>query len=93
MALTRTLRLEGRLAVRFTVGPTGAVVADELTAPLGDAAFQQCVLEAVRRWVFPAPADGGVVTVTYPFNFTMPDPPPAPAAPAAAPALPAARRR
>jgi Ca-activated chloride channel family protein len=93
MALTRTLRLEGRLAVRFTVGPTGAVVADELTAPLGDAAFQQCVLEAVRRWVFPAPAGGGVVTVTYPFNFTMPDPPPAPAAPAAAPALPAARRR
>ena len=83
-ALARTPALAGRLAVRFTLGPTGIVQADEVTAALGDAPFQQCVLAAVRRWVFPAPEGGGVITVTYPFNFAPPDAPPA---------LPAARRR
>ncbi|HEX7501397.1 MAG TPA: AgmX/PglI C-terminal domain-containing protein [Polyangia bacterium] len=29
-----------------------------------------CVVQAVRRWEFPRPVGGGIVIVSYPFNFT-----------------------
>jgi hypothetical protein len=31
---------------------------------------ESCVVQAVRRWEFPKPAGGGIVIVSYPFNFT-----------------------
>ncbi len=59
----------GRLTLRWVIGVDGRVVgaaveSDETGAPaLGD-----CVVGAVRRWLFPAPA-GGVVSVNYPFTL------------------------
>jgi len=64
----------GRVVVRFLISPTGAVQASVVassTYPVPSAA--QCVASAVRRWQFPAPEGGGVVSVNYPFNLASPE--------------------
>jgi len=59
--------LEGRLVVQFTIGASGEVLASIVRdSTLNDAAVEQCVAHAVKRWVFPKPA-GGIVIVSYPF--------------------------
>jgi hypothetical protein len=32
-------------------------------------AVEQCIIDRIKTWKFPAPAGGGVVTVNYPFIF------------------------
>jgi hypothetical protein len=32
-----------------------------------------CIANAVRRWQFPSPEGGGIVTVNYPFNLQHPE--------------------
>jgi TonB family protein len=60
--------LQGRVAVRFIIAPNGMVQAAVLdSSELGDPGTEQCVVRAVRRWPFPQPEGGGIVTVTYPF--------------------------
>jgi TonB family protein len=60
--------LQGRVAVRFIVAPTGAVqAAGVASSDLRDATTEQCIVHAVRRWSFPQPDGGGIVSVTYPF--------------------------
>lgn len=60
--------LQGRVTTRFVISPTGSVqsamVAD---SSLRNAAVESCIVQAVRRWTFPAPDGGGVVVVNYPF--------------------------
>lgn len=69
-ALRRNPELEGRLTTRFVIGPQGAVVAAAaVSEDLRDARLTHCVERAVKRWPFPAPDGGGVVTVSYPFLF------------------------
>lgn len=63
--------LEGRVSVRFVIAPSGGVqVAVVEDTTLGDRGAEQCVTRAVRRFVFPSPDNGGVVSVTYPFVFS-----------------------
>jgi TonB family protein len=68
--LPKTPDLGGRAEVRFIIGPDGqvasAVIASSTTRSL---ALDSCVVEAVRRWEFPRPLDGRVVSVQYPFTF------------------------
>ncbi|MFK7985117.1 MAG: TonB family protein [Sandaracinaceae bacterium] len=60
--------LTGRVSVRFTIGPTGAVQDSSVSSStLSNARVEQCIAQALRRWRFPAPPGGGVVVVTYPF--------------------------
>jgi TonB family protein len=63
--------LGGKVAVMFTIDPTGAVsdsnVAD---SSLGNANTENCMLARIRRWKFPEPRGGGVVSVTYPWVFS-----------------------
>lgn len=62
--------LQGRVAVRFIIGPTGVVQrAAVASSDIADARMQQCVTAAVQRMTFPAPDGSGVVSVTYPFVF------------------------
>ncbi len=69
--LTRNPNLEGRLAVRFSIGPVGKVVSAAIVDNgLGDAKVGACVRKAVRRWKFPRPGGGSSAMVTYPFAFT-----------------------
>jgi TonB family protein len=69
-ALARSPALSGRVAVSFTIGGAGTVAAAMLaSSTMGHPGVEACVVAAVRRWVFPQPAGGGLVIATYPFNF------------------------
>lgn len=69
-ALATDPTLEGRVAVKFRVGPSGRVEdakVESTTLPEGTVA--PCVAAAVQTWKFPKPIGGGFVNVTYPFVF------------------------
>jgi hypothetical protein len=66
--LARHPSLAGRVAVRFFVGPDGAVGrADVQQSTLASATVGACLVSRVRTWRFPASRAGYVVT--YPFLF------------------------
>lgn len=62
--------LAGKIAVLFVIDATGAVVqADVAESTIDDAAVEACVLSRVRRWKFPEPQGGGIVSVNHPWFF------------------------
>jgi len=66
--LVRDPNLNGRVAVQFTIGPTGSVpVSVVQQSSIKDQNVANCVAKAVKRWKFPKPQGGGNVVVTYPF--------------------------
>lgn len=70
-ALQNRPDLEGRVTARFMISPTGAVsVANVQSSSLGNSEAEQCVVSAVRRFTFPQPENGGMVSVSYPFVFS-----------------------
>lgn len=75
--------LEGKVVVHFVISAKGAVTsAADKGSSLKDKEVVSCVLSTFKSMQFPAPENGGVVSVTYPLMFK----PAADAAPAAAPA-------
>jgi TonB family protein len=61
----------GKLTVRFTVKPDGAVDGiGVVETTLPDTTFQGCLRESVAAWRFPAPRDGQPVRVHYPLVFS-----------------------
>jgi TonB family protein len=68
--LARDPSARGRLAIRFVINRRGKVELSEVgESSVRDANLGRCVARAVRRWTFPKPQGGGLVTVTYPFIF------------------------
>jgi TonB family protein len=68
--LARKPSLAGRVVTQFTIGPTGKVIVSVLqSSTLSAPAVESCVVAATRRWQYPAPDGGGIVTVTYPFQL------------------------
>lgn len=66
--------LEGRVTTRFMISPSGSVAASVVqSSTLGSGEAEQCISQAITRWSFPAPSDGGMVSVTYPFVFSSAD--------------------
>jgi TonB family protein len=64
--------LQGRVAIQFVVAPTGAVqAAGVASSDLANQQVEQCIVQAVKRWSFPAPEGGGLVVVKYPFLFSQ----------------------
>lgn len=62
--------LFGKVAVRFTIGPSGAVETQAIgDTTLKNAAVEGCILNKVAGWRFPAPSGGTKVMVSYPFLF------------------------
>jgi hypothetical protein len=62
--------LRGELVVQFSIAVTGQVVASKIQrSTLSNTRVETCVSQAVRRWLFPKPKGGGLVTVSYPFSF------------------------
>jgi hypothetical protein len=60
--------LQGRVAVKFIISPTGAVQnAMVASSDMGNPRVEGCIANSVKRWTFPAPEGGGIVVVTYPF--------------------------
>ena len=71
-ALGRRPGVEGKVAVRFTIGATGEVTAvDVAEQTVQDEQLSTCLVVAVKSWKFPEPKGGGKVTVTYPFIFKL----------------------
>ena len=67
--------LAGRLEVKFSISEDGVVisvviVSNTLSAEPGEA-VGACVAKAMESWNFPAAQGGGLVVVTYPFNFEV----------------------
>ncbi len=66
--LSKDPNLKGRVTIKFTIGQDGKVTKAEVDATtLGNQAVETCMEKALLRWLFPKPAGGGVVSVTYPF--------------------------
>lgn len=62
--------LFGKVAVKFTIGPSGQVEAQQIgDTTLKNATVEGCILSKVAQWKFPAPQGGTKVNVTYPFLF------------------------
>ena len=68
--LTKKPELGGRIMVQFTIAASGQVIASVLqNSTMGNPRVENCTVQAVRRWEFPKPLGGGIVIVTYPFQF------------------------
>jgi len=62
--------LEGKITLKFVVGPDGRVLKTEvLESTVADPEVGACIANKARRWQFPTPRGGGVVAVRYPFLF------------------------
>lgn len=68
-ALARTPDFAAKLPVKFVISPEGKVASAEISADVGDQPLRDCMIAAVKTWVFPKPKGGGAVVVTYPFMF------------------------
>ncbi|MCY1033704.1 TonB family protein [Corallococcus sp. BB11-1] len=69
--LNKNPSLAGKVAVAFTIDPAGAVAdANVSETTLGSNAAENCMISRIRRWKFPEPKGGGVVSVTYPWLFS-----------------------
>ena len=68
--LTRDPGLYGKVSVLFVIDGTGRV-ADALVqqTTLSSEPVESCILQHVKRWVFPQPEGGSTVQVTYPYVF------------------------
>lgn len=71
MELNKNPSLAGKVAVAFTIDPTGAVSEASVSeTTLNNSSAENCMLRRIRRWRFPEPKGGGVVAVTYPWLFS-----------------------
>lgn len=61
--------LEGKLVVKFTINPGGAVSERSAKESSGEAKLDNCILDRLVRWKFPKPRGGVNVGITYPFIF------------------------
>ncbi len=70
MEANRNPGLGGRVATRFEIAPSGRVShAGVESTSLRNAAVERCLVGVLKVIQFPEPAGGGVVDVTYPFDF------------------------
>jgi hypothetical protein len=81
--LERDPKLAGTVVVDFTIegepgvgAVNGHSAIDDATSSLSDVATRECIQETMYALEIDPPADGGVVTVHYPFAFSSDGPPP-----------------
>ena len=61
---------DGKITVLFMIEGTGRVgeaLVQQTT--MGSEPVESCIINHVRRWMFPSPQGGGTVQVTYPYVF------------------------
>lgn len=68
VALREDPNLTARIAPSFTIGPEGTVIDFSCNCADTNPKLVACVEKVFRSLEFPAPRDGGIVKVSYPFN-------------------------
>jgi len=90
--LNKEQDLSGKISVKFTIAGNGSIIASSVSdSTMNNSDVESCLTRKIKRWVFPAPKGGGIVTVKYPFifkpgsgkqrSFRAPPPPPPPPPP------------
>ncbi len=73
MALRDNPGLAGRIVMNWVVAPNGSVVSSGVhESTMNSSTVGNCMAQRIRRWRFPEPVDGGVVRISYPFQFGSP---------------------
>ncbi|PRP96940.1 DUF2330 domain-containing protein [Enhygromyxa salina] len=68
--LAKQPKLAGRVNVEFVIDGAGSVASSRVAkTTLADASVGTCIAQAVKRWKFPMPRGGSLVTVNYPFDL------------------------
>jgi TonB family protein len=68
--LSKFPKLSGKVAIKFVINADGKVVTSNVAqSTMSNAEVENCMAGRVRTWQFPKPKGGGVVIVTYPWNF------------------------
>ncbi|MFH1018261.1 MAG: AgmX/PglI C-terminal domain-containing protein [Pseudomonadota bacterium] len=63
--------LRGKITTDFVIGLEGRVTSTRVKrSTMGSPPVENCVLDVIRRLIFPKPG-GGVVEVSYPFSFRV----------------------
>jgi TonB family protein len=66
--------LAGKVTAKFTISGNGSVIAATVEdSTMGDREVENCLVDKIKRWVFPEPKGGGIVIVKYPFVFKASD--------------------
>ncbi|MBL4683790.1 MAG: AgmX/PglI C-terminal domain-containing protein [Nannocystaceae bacterium] len=73
-ALRHNPELQGRVTLRFLIGPDGTVIAAVVAdSEVRDPTMTNCLARAIKRWSFPASLDNRrPAVVSYPFYFSVP---------------------
>ncbi len=68
--LKRDPSLKGNLTIKFIILPSGAVSSVSIVkSTTQNSDFDETIVRYIKRWQFPAVADGSPVEVVYPFVF------------------------
>jgi TonB family protein len=68
--LQKNPALGGKVAVAWTIDPSGAVSEAAVSeSSISNANVESCIVQRIRRWKFPEPDGGGIVNVTFPWIF------------------------
>jgi len=69
--LTKDPDLAGRVVIKFVVARDGTVSSATVkSSTMGNNAVETCIAGRFMRFMFPEPAGGGIVIVSYPFVFS-----------------------
>lgn len=68
--LQKNPELAGKVSAAWVIGPDGGVQdANVAESSLNNSTAEQCMITRIKRWKFPEPQGGGVVSVTFPWIF------------------------
>jgi hypothetical protein len=68
--LQKNPELSGKVGVSFIIDGSGDVTEDSISeTTLNNPSTEQCMLMKIKRWKFPSPVGGGIVTVNFPWVF------------------------
>lgn len=70
--LAKVKGLRGEIKVRWIIDTRGTVThAVKVSSSMNNKAVEDCVVNSIKYWRFPAPKGGAPVQVDYPFNFVV----------------------
>ena len=70
--LVKKKGLQGKITLKWTIDATGGVPNAFVTeTTMNNSSVENCLVNSITHWRFPAPKGGGIVIVSYPFVFEV----------------------